>query len=247
VTVTATITDDGVIVTATLFYSVAGSSFVEVPMALQAGDEYAAQIPPQADGSQVAYYILAGDDNGLTATDPANAPGDTHTYLVGYQPPILFINEFMADNDAVVEDPDEPGEHPDWIELYNPGTEAVDLQGLYLTDDLADPTQHQIAQTLVISAGGFVLLYADGDPEQGAAHLDFKLGASGEEIGLFAADGVTTIDSYTFGPQTTDISEGRCPDGGDAWTTFADATPGAANDCAGEDSYRIYLPLIVRE
>jgi len=27
----------------------------------------------------------------------------------------------MADNDSVIEDPDEAGAFDDWIELYNPG------------------------------------------------------------------------------------------------------------------------------
>ena len=133
---------------------------------------------------------------------------------------ILFLNEFMADNDTTLEDPDEPGSYPDWIELYNAGATDIDLQGLYLTDDLTDPTQHAITQSLIIGAGDYLLLYADQDTEQGANHLGFKLGASGEDLAIFNTDGLTLIDSYTFGEQTTDISEGRCPDGGDTWIFF---------------------------
>jgi len=51
--------------------------------------------------------------------------------------PTVWINEFMADNDGVVAD--EHGEYDDVIELYNPGLAAVDLGGMYLTDDLAEP------------------------------------------------------------------------------------------------------------
>jgi hypothetical protein len=32
----------------------------------------------------------------------------------------LLINKIVASNVAIP-DPDEPGETPDWIELYNPG------------------------------------------------------------------------------------------------------------------------------
>ena len=56
----------------------------------------------------------------------------------------VLINEFSADNDAIYEDPDDPGEFSDWIELYNPGPGAVDLSGAYLTDELGDTTQYQI-------------------------------------------------------------------------------------------------------
>ena len=56
----------------------------------------------------------------------------------------LVINEFMADNKSTIEDPAEPGEFPDWIELYNGTSETIILSGMFLTDDLNDPTKWQI-------------------------------------------------------------------------------------------------------
>ena len=56
----------------------------------------------------------------------------------------LVINEFMADNKTTIEDPAEPGEYPDWIELYNGTNETIILSGMFLTDDLNDPTKWQI-------------------------------------------------------------------------------------------------------
>jgi hypothetical protein len=35
-----------------------------------------------------------------------------------------------------------------------------------------------------------LLIWADDDTEQGASHASFKLGAGGEEIGLFGASGL---------------------------------------------------------
>jgi len=146
----------------------------------------------------------------------------------------LFVNEFMADNETTLEDPDEADDYPDWIELYNASAEAVDLQGLYVTDDLTDPTQYAITQTLTVPANGYLILYADNDTEQGVNHIGFKLGSSGEDLAIFNSDGETLIDGYTFGEQTADISEGRCPDGGDTWVFFTSATPGATNEPCGE-------------
>lgn len=57
----------------------------------------------------------------------------------------LVINEFMADNKTTLEDPCDPGQYADWIELYNASDEIVTLNGLYLTDDANDPTKWQIA------------------------------------------------------------------------------------------------------
>ena len=46
---------------------------------------------------------------------------------------------------------------------------------------------------------------------------------------MLFSDGVTWIDSLSFGSQTTDVSRGRNPDGGDAWEFFTDPTPGSSN------------------
>ena len=58
--------------------------------------------------------------------------------------------------------------------------------------------------------------------------INFKLSGGGEEIGLFLADG-TEVDSVIFGAQSTDISQGRMPDGGESWIFFSTPTPGATN------------------
>ena len=144
----------------------------------------------------------------------------------------ILINEFMASNATF--STDEFGENEDWVELYNPGNTAVDIGGMYITDNLADPTLWQIPNTdpqiTTIPAGGYLLLWFDKDIAQGPLHVNAKLGSSGEDIGLFESDGVTLIDSRTFSVQYADISEGRTPNAGVDWDFFPDPTPNAAND-----------------
>ena len=234
VTVMTTITDDGAAPTATLYYSATASGFVDVRMIRVLGDLYAARVPPQRTGSQVEYYIQAVDDDGQTATDPPDA--DTpYRYIVDYRPPAVFINEILADNESVWQDPDEPGEFPDWIEIYNPGPGVVDLGGRYLSDGLGNPTKFQIGHGITIPAGGFLVFYADGDPQQGPLHTNFRLSKNGESVRLFDIDAADNqpLDARTFGPQAADRSLGRCPDGSDAWTPFAIPSPGAANGPCG--------------
>jgi hypothetical protein len=81
-----------------------------------------------------------------------------------------------------------------------------------------------------ISPGGYLILWADKEPEQGVIHVDIQLDVDGENIGLVESDGSTIIDSYVFGEQTVDVSEGRLPDGSDNWEFFEDPTPGASNE-----------------
>jgi len=154
----------------------------------------------------------------------------------------LYINEFMASNDYGPVD--EHGNHDDWIEIYNAGDEAIDIGGMYLTDDLNELTNSQIPTThpdsTTIPAGGFLVLWADKEPEQGILHLaDVKLSGGGEQIGLTDSDGTTVIDSLTYGDQTTDVSKGRLPDASDTWDYFGQGhatmyTPGASNGGGAE-------------
>lgn len=141
----------------------------------------------------------------------------------------LCINEIMADNDAVIEDPDEAGAFEDWVEIYNPGTESVDLTGMYLTDDPSEPMQWQFPAGSTIAAGGFFLIWADGEPEQGNDHASFKLSSSGETVALFDTDGTTLVDSIEFGEQSTDVAYGRSPDGGETLGVLATPSPNATN------------------
>ncbi len=152
----------------------------------------------------------------------------------------LFINEFMADNDASFAGPD--GSHPDWIELYNGGNESIDLSGMYLTDDPDDPTKWQFPNETAIKPEEFLLVWADNDPDKGALHTNFGLDANGESISLFAADGETLIDSIEFDKQIRDVSFGRYPDGGPNWEHFTVPTPGWAN---GEEAPESEIPLWV--
>ncbi|MEM9819427.1 MAG: HYR domain-containing protein [Bacteroidota bacterium] len=153
-------------------------------------------------------------------------------YVLQAQNPQLLINEFLASNDTGLTD--EAGEFEDWVEIYNAGTTAVNMAGMYFTDDLSEPTVWQIPASdpaaTTIAPGAFLVFYFDKDTDQGILHVDAKLGASGEAIGLFASDGVTEIDAYTFGAQLADVSEGRRPDGGPDWNFFSTPTPNGSND-----------------
>ncbi len=192
---------------------------------------FAATIPGQKQGAVIDYYILAENSQGLSATDPAMAPVETHSFAAGYQPAPLYINEFMADNATSLEDPDEPGEFPDWIELFNASSSPLNLGGKYLTDDLTEPTKFRIPDGITIPAGDFLVFFADGDPEQGPLHTTFRLSKGGEEIGLFDVDfsGNRPIDTYNFGLQGVDLSERRYPDGGQIWIIGRGPTAGASN------------------
>jgi hypothetical protein len=145
----------------------------------------------------------------------------------------LRINEFMASNGSTIAD--EYGGFDDWIELYNNTAEPVDIGGMYITDKLTAPGQYQIPTSFpgltIIQPGGYLVLWADKESGQGALHLDIKLSADGEEIGLarFTDGHFKYVDSVSFSVQADNISLGRYPDGSDYWRILPAASPGSAN------------------
>ncbi|MBU0705424.1 MAG: lamin tail domain-containing protein, partial [Chloroflexi bacterium] len=226
VTVTAVVTAGSSIASVTLWYD-AGSGFQDVSMT--GTDVYIAHIPAQTEGTLVSYYLEAVDSMGQKTLYPAGAPLVAHRYLVGYTPPDVVVNEFLAANEAVNQD--EAGEYDDWLELYNSSSVAATLDGMYLTDDLSQPKKWQFPPGTTIAAGGRLLVWCDSDTGQGVLHANFKLDRDGEEIGLFTDDahGNVPLDMIIFGPQQGDVSYGRQPDGADAWEFLDPPTPGTSN------------------
>jgi len=139
----------------------------------------------------------------------------------------LVINELMADNETALVD--RYGEADDWFEIHNPSAEDINLDGLYITDDLANPVKHQLSGGLIISAGQKFIFWADEQPEQGPAHLSFKLARGGETLALVAPDGITVLDQVEYEQQFTDHVLMRHPDVTGPWTYGWDPTPAMVN------------------
>ena len=154
-------------------------------------------------------------------------------FLLKEDVPELYINEIMANNMTCCPDTDGGrDEFDDWIEIYNAENKPVDVGGMYVSQDRDNPIGYQIPKTsssvTTIQPGGFLVLWADGDTDQGPLHLRFKLSHNGEFIGLFYNDG-RTIDSLTFDQQLENVSYGRSSDGGEVWKEFTASTPGSSN------------------
>lgn len=128
------------------------------------------------------------------------------------------INKFMVINDSSFVD--DYGLHSPWIEIFNKAHAPVDLGGIYLTNDLNNPTKFQFPigdQKTIIPANGYLLLWAENKPEKGVLHVNFDLRNS-HFIALFSSNGKRLIDSVTIGAnQKANISFGRITDGNVKW------------------------------
>jgi len=139
--------------------------------------------------------------------------------------PNLKINELLAsaDRDPVDNTP------KDWIEIYNPTDQRVELTGYILTDDAMGGSRWVFPQA-AIEPHAFLLVWASGKNRRvgDEIHTNFALSRSGESVALRDPDG-ELIDSVYFGRQRVDVSYGRQPDGGESWFYFDEPTPGYDN------------------
>lgn len=123
---------------------------------------------------------------------------------------------------------DEEGEHEGWVELRNSKNTQVDVGGLFLTNDLSDPTRWQIPPGTLVPAQAVLLFWLDGESTEGPLHTSFSLSAISGTLALFDLDGATLVDSISYEAQVSDVSAGRMNDDG-AWVTFLDPSPASSN------------------
>ena len=150
------------------------------------------------------------------------------------------ITEFMASNSRTLADDD--GVYSDWVEIFNPDAEPVDLDGWFLTDSASARTKWQFP-TVVIPANGYLVVFASNKNRRDPAlplHTNFALSADGEYLGLIRPDGVTAASEFapSFPVQTSDISYGLAPPAGGGAAVagyLSTPTPGEPN---GERSLR---------
>ena len=137
------------------------------------------------------------------------------------------VSEFLAINRTGLEDAS--GEASDWIEIYNPDAEPVDLVGWTLTDRADNPEKWRFPalqlgpdERLVVFASG-----KDKTDENDDLHTNFRLSGNGEHLALVNPDG-DAVWSVDFPPQHRDISYGS-EGGGMPLRWYPDPTPGEPN------------------
>jgi hypothetical protein len=168
-------------------------------------------------GQQIPDFSVGrGFDGTWTLCRPT--PGSANAPAALGDPQGLRINEWLTDREFSAKD--------SFIELYNPDQQPVELSGLYLSDAAGAPNRFPIPALSYIAPNGFTVFAADGN--NGAGHVNFKLSPDVGLINLSAPD-LTTIDLVEYGPQSTDVSEGRSPNGAAFITSFDQPTPGASN------------------
>ncbi len=148
----------------------------------------------------------------------------------------IAISMFGCVEDEMIESSDPVGESdvklneimstgtPDWIELYNGGSESINLSGY----SLGDNSQKWVIDNLTLSPGAYVTFNCD-DSNIPNESTNFKISSTGEKITLYNANN-EIIDEITTPDMSSQVglTYGRETDGGDVWVVMS-PSKGLAN------------------
>jgi beta-lactamase superfamily II metal-dependent hydrolase len=194
------------------------------------------------DASGLATAVAEGTAV-IRATAPNGVYGEaTLTVSSAAGPGGVIINEVMQNPNAVLDDVGE------WLEVHNWGSAAVNLQGWTIASN--NDAAHTIAASVVVPAGGHVVLARNGSSGQnGGVSAGYVYGTglnlanSADWVALRDTSG-TTVDSVAWSTVPTGASRGvkdpaadNTDQAGANWTTQTSTfgagdrgTPGAQND-----------------
>jgi hypothetical protein len=186
-------------VTDTLDYTNTHHNWHDVARGSKDGIRY--EMTTNFDGQDtLAVYDEA--DNAILSPTPLIQTGAPPFCSNCMRPFVLGISEVVASNTSFYAD--EGSEYEPLIELYNTGSDDIDLAGWTLSDAFSDRQKWSLP-SMTIPRHETRVIYADGDPSQGALHANFELSAAGGQLVLTGPDG-RTDGGFSYGPQAPDES-----------------------------------------
>lgn len=133
---------------------------------------------------------------------------------------LFFSSPARADSSVVINEllPQPSTGEEDWVELYNPGTDAVPLSGWKLTDKGTVTPMKLFGPSDQIAPGEYLVIDVSNRLNN----------STSEEVSLLKDDG-SVVDSYSYTTSALGTSFGRSPDGGSSWVSFPAPSKGTSN------------------
>ena len=188
--------------------------------------------PQAADGIGAALELVGPD---TISTDRLSKPTSWQSSVsyggtpgaLGPARPTIVINEVLSASS-------DPGEI-DQIEIFNFGTQSVDIGGWYLSDSGREPLKYKIPDGVPVAPGQFVV-FDELDFNPGAPDDDsgFALSRFGDDVWLSIANGSSEwdrlfIDEVHFPAALESVPFGRVPDGDGRLLPVSSSTFGEPN------------------
>ncbi len=158
------------------------------------------------------FLELSSSDNTVSLIACFTPLSDAERAAQGLTP--VRINEVSAQNGIYV---NEFFKRNDWLELYNTTSSPIDVEGMYLTNNLSKPTMYKITKgsteaSTIIPAHGYLIIWCDKLEPESQLHASFKLDNNSGDLMLTAAD-ESWSDYFTYTRHEGDQTVGRYPDG----------------------------------
>ena len=155
---------------------------------------------------------LTSSDNAVSLVACYTPLSDAERAAQGITP--VRINEVSAQNTIFV---NEQFKRNDWLELYNTTSSPIDVEGMYLTDNIKSPKKYMITKgstetSTIIPAHGYLVIWCDKLETESQLHASFKLDNNSGNLMLTAAD-ESWSDQFVYTRHNGDESVGRYPDG----------------------------------
>lgn len=149
----------------------------------------------------------------------------------------VYITEVMAAHEP------KSGEN-DWVELYNGGTEDVDLSGWFLSDDEDEPEKLTL-ENLILAPGDYAVIEATGNSARQKEGVGaFGISQAGETLVLTDAKG-NLVDAFETGALRANVTAGRVEgDPSIRRMYFSKPTRGKANDVSSLSSGYTPTPVL---
>jgi|GEM_PF-1364098 len=207
VVLSITVVDQDEVVSAAFHYSINGGAYQTLNGAPTGADVWSATVPAQVENTVVTWYVDATNTEGAVAIYPAGSPNFAFAWTVGAAvvpgdgPAKLLLTEIST-----------VGTEQEFIEIYNPGTEAVDMSDYYITDanySSGDQYYYRIGEgnptQLTVGGGAFSDFHArfpDG----------FSI-AAGDTIVMTVAGSIAYEANFGFRPDLELWEDDAAPDG----------------------------------
>jgi len=128
----------------------------------------------------------------MTGTEPADstlpvAPEGDPAWLCSVPAEVaICVDEVQSINDSTLQS--EPGVFPDWVELRNAGSAALERERIAVQIGASEP---HLLQGDPLEPGELLLLWASGEPHPG--HLPTALSSEGETVTVFVDGAVSDV------------------------------------------------------
>jgi len=198
------------------------------------------------------FVVCPRGDDDLIEYDPGLEDCGESSCVSALAEGALVVSELMLDPEAVFDDLGE------WLEIYNPGEQQVDLRGLEVGDD--DGDYFVITEHLQLDPGAWAVLVANADGHTNGGvtghweypYASFALADGEDEVVLAYGDMIFDRVAWSDGVTFSELSgaaaaldpnhlDADSNDDGDYWcaasTPYGDGdlgTPGSANDACVE-------------